>query len=111
MAEREATEFQRELDQFKTYIRDILEPLRKDVQELTTLAKEIIRIDGDIGRQSDLLNRIGRQVDDHEQRLRKVEARSSTTSERARHNLTNHERLVWVLVTVSGTLGTFLLGI
>ncbi|MBA1147428.1 hypothetical protein H0Z60_10205 [Ectothiorhodospiraceae bacterium WFHF3C12] len=110
MAEGNPTELRRELDQFKAYIEEVLAPLRQDVKELTSLAREIIRIDGDIGRQSDLVHRIGAQVDDHEQRLRKVENRTSTTSERARNNLGNHERLVWVLVTVAGTATSYLLG-
>jgi len=47
--------------------------LEKKIDGLTEALRDLIRIDGDMKRIQDAQSRIGRQVDDHETRLRVVE--------------------------------------
>jgi hypothetical protein len=47
--------------------------VRADIKDLTLALRDLIRLDGDLKRIEQAQTRIGRQVDDHEDRLRSVE--------------------------------------
>lgn len=66
-----------------------------DLKELTKALRELIRLDGDIRRLQDAIGRIGRTSDDHENRLRLVEAAATAGATQSKHL----DRTQWLGVT------------
>ena len=99
-------EIKRDLESFKKSIGGRLDGVQSELRELTKALRELIRIDGDIKRVQDAMARIGRQVDDHEERLRTVEVNGAGTGARLGHA----ERIIWLVVLfASGVLQYMLL--
>lgn len=92
-----------ELRTFKAEVNTKLDTVSSEIKELTRALRELIRLDGDIRRQNDALARIGRQVDDHEVRLRRVEIEDSKQGARIGYS----ERWIWMAATgvSSGVVG------
>lgn len=59
-----------DLAELKTEVKDSLSGMRSDIKELAAALRDLIRLDGDLGRVADMANRIGKQVDDLFQLLR-----------------------------------------
>jgi len=68
-----------ELDDFKRDVSNQFAGVRSDIKELTSALRDLIRLDGDIKRQSDAVGRIGREVEDHEDRIRALEVTGAGT--------------------------------
>lgn len=51
--------------------------VRADIKDLTLALRDLIRLDGDLKRIEQAQSRIGRQVDDHEERMREMEVGSA----------------------------------
>lgn len=94
-----------DLDGLRTSVNAQLEGMRKDIKDLTSAFRDLVRIDGDIQRTNDALVRIGRQVDDHEERLRSVE--NSQAADQVR--IGSSERMFWVVFSAVVGVATFLL--
>ena len=54
--------------------------IRSDIKDLTKALRELIRLDGEVKSVRDLSNRIGKQVDDHEKRIRTLETNSTANA-------------------------------
>lgn len=62
---------------YRTEVAAQLGGVRDEIRELTVAFRELIKLDGDIKRTNDAVGRIGRESDDHEIRLRALEAISA----------------------------------
>lgn len=94
-----------ELESFKSDVSRQFDGVRNDLKELTKAMRELIRLEGDIKRTSDALIRIGRQVDDHDERIRALE--TSDASERVR--VSHSERFIWLIISLgTGFIGSVL---
>lgn len=68
--------------------------IREEIRELTASLREVVRIDGEAKRQGDLLRRLDENVDDLEERVRKLEL--------ARASDKHHEKLInWMYTGVA----------
>lgn len=63
--------------------------------DLAADVKHLNRLEGDMARQDDAITRIGRVVDDHEERLRSVEQDSTLNTSKLAYG----ERGAWLLLT------------
>lgn len=90
----DADDLKTDMESFKKSINGQLEGVKQELRELTNALRELIRIDGDIKRVQDAMSRIGRQVDDHEIRVRKVENSGSVNATR----LSSAERVIWLAI-------------
>jgi len=79
--------------------------IKSDLKEMTRALTELIRLDGEMKAQNGALNRIGRQVDDHETRIRTTEVHSSVN----KSQVSNNERIIWIIVTGLISLAFFFL--
>jgi hypothetical protein len=79
--------------------------VREKLDDVVVALRELVRIDGDVKRYSDALVRIGRQVDDHDERIRAVEIKSAGTDEankaKVHHLDRNVERFISIGVTIA----------
>lgn len=73
------------LDDFRVEVRKRMDTVGDELRELTKALRELIRIDGDIRRIQDAVGRIGRQVDDHEERTRALETAGSAHAVTVKH--------------------------
>lgn len=80
-----------------TALHQELKDLRDDVRNLSSKLEAVIRLEGDMQRHGDLVDRIGTQVDDHEKRLRSIEQTGATTRERVRGQASSTERVWWIV--------------
>ncbi len=85
-----------EVQNLRVDVRNNMGELRTDIKELTKAFRELVRIDGDVNRLRDAVGRIGKEVEDHEKRLRAIEAVAPET----RTKLHFGERLLWAAVSV-----------
>lgn len=74
-----------------------LSGVRTEIKELTSALRDLIRMDGEIKNVNVLVARIGREVDDHEKRLRELEKNSIANSLK----IGTGERIYWMLALVS----------
>jgi hypothetical protein len=68
-----------ELNVFKKDVSDQFAGVRSDIKDLTKALRDLIILDGDIKRQSDVVARVGREVEDHEKRIRSLEVTGAGT--------------------------------
>jgi len=91
-------------------LRQELKGLREDVRALAGKLESVIRLEGDLQRHADLAARIGRQVDEHEKRLRYMENSLPTTREKLRGQANSWERLIWlggmIIAAISGAVAS-----
>lgn len=98
-------ELKRNLDALRENVNEQFSGVREDIKELTAAFRELIRMDGDLKRVNDAMSRIGKQVDDHEERLRRMENGQAADSVR----VGTSERMFWIIVTgVVGVVTFFL---
>lgn len=83
----------KELDELKGDVTDQLKGVRSDLKDLTMALRELIRLDGDMKRQNDLLIRVAKQVDGLEIRVRTLEVNGSVNSTRIGFS----ERGMWLI--------------
>jgi carbamoylphosphate synthase small subunit len=69
--------------------------LRDEIKHMTRALTELIRLEGEMKAQTGALTRIGRQVDDHETRIRVTEVNGSVNQSQVSSN----ERIIWIVVT------------
>lgn len=69
-----------EYNQVRSELRDLRRDVTTRLDKLTEALQEMVRIDGVLARQNDALTRIGRQVDDHEGRIRTLETGGAARS-------------------------------
>jgi chromosome segregation ATPase len=60
----EVDAIKQDLSELRNEMRESYSGLRSDLKELAKALRELIRLDGDIGRVADLAQRIGKEVDD-----------------------------------------------
>ena len=65
---------EKKLDDFRKEVREQMSSVGDELKELTKALRDLIRLDGDIRRIQDAVGRIGRQADDHEIRVRRIES-------------------------------------
>lgn len=101
-----------EVDQLRTHLNHLqhsmsegLNGVRTDLKELAKAMRELIRMDGDLKRQNDLIMRIGKQVDDLEKRTRVLEISVPVNAKGIEHSAWANN----LLFTVGGSLITGLL--
>jgi chromosome segregation ATPase len=58
-------------------LRDLRQEVKERLDKLTQVITDLVRLDGVMARQNDALGRIGREVEDHEKRLRRLEGQFS----------------------------------
>jgi len=86
---------ERKLEDFREETKERFNEIRSDIKELTLALRELIRLDGDIKRLNEVVERIGDQVKTNSQDiglLKIATARSSVT-------VGVHERWFWVGVS------------
>jgi hypothetical protein len=91
------SEIKQEIQQLKSNIDEKLDGVRSDIKELTKAFRDLVRLDGDIKRVDIVVDRIGRQVDDQEKRLRAVETSGAINGNR----ISSGERIRWLIFSVS----------
>ena len=69
-----------ELKEFKADVNSRFDSLHSDLTELTKAMRDLIKLDGYIQRVADQSNRIGKQVDLLEERVRELELANATNS-------------------------------
>lgn len=69
----EAAVFTRGLEHLREELHRGLEGMRAKLEEMSKELRDVIRLDGDLKRHDDAIKRIGRQVDDHEERIKHIE--------------------------------------
>lgn len=87
-------------------VREDLTGMRTDVKEIGKALTELIRLDGETKRQNDALKRIGRQVDDHETRLRSAETSGAAHNTEVKTKLGFHDHFVIVLIAATSNVLT-----
>lgn len=76
---------ERKLDDFRREVRGRMDTVGEELKELTKALRDLIRLDGDIRRIQDAVGRIGRQADDHEERMRALETTGSAQAATVKH--------------------------
>lgn len=69
----DVAELRSDVQRFKKDVSDQFGAIRADLKDLVQAMRELVRIDGDIKRVNDVVDRVGHEVDDHELRIRKIE--------------------------------------
>lgn len=69
-----------ELNQFKNEVRLQMEGVRADLKDLTKALRELIRLEGSLNGLAKIVERLGRENDDQEKRLRQIEIGAAGTS-------------------------------
>ena len=69
----EIQEIERKVEALRSEVGAQFAGVRSDLKEVSQALRDLIRLDGDLKRQNDALLRIGKQVDEHEIRLYKLE--------------------------------------
>jgi len=87
-----------EIEQLKKDFSNQFSGVRSDIKELTKALHDLIRLDGDIKRQSDAVGRIGREVEDHEKRIRVLEVAAPGTKKSVGFMDKLFERSVFLIV-------------
>jgi len=97
----------KKLETFRGEIGERFDRVHDDLKELTKALRDLIRLDGDIRRLQDAIGRIGRATDDHETRLRAVEAAAAAVTVESRHL----DRTQWLgITTVATVVATIIAG-
>lgn len=93
----EITALESKVESLSQNVNSQLSGVRTDIKELTSALRDLIRMDGEIKNISLLVNRIGGEVDDHEERMRKLEQHSIVNSVK----IGAGERVYWMLALVA----------
>jgi septal ring factor EnvC (AmiA/AmiB activator) len=105
MAANGAEHVEQQLQEFRAEVRQRFDRVGEDLKELTKALRDLIRLDGDIRRLAEAVKRIGTQVDDHEGRLRAVEANGTAAQADTKH----HDKLLWFIVIAASNVVTAIL--
>ena len=95
-----------DLQEVKQEVSRRFEGVDATLKELIRTMQELVRIDGDMKRLGDALSRIGRQVDDHEVRIRNTETTASINTRSIGFIERHGAKALWIIV---GGLLTFVL--
>lgn len=66
----ETHELDSKIEGLRTEVSQQLSGMRAELKQMTELMRELVRLDGDMKRLSDAIGRIGKESEDHENRLR-----------------------------------------